>query len=120
VVAGCSTRPPSAPAGGVATRSASDSALHPSQFLHVVCHCAKAATTTAQHPAALRLQVATRGFLARRRLQKAHKQMQDREAALVAVAFAFDAAGWTSTRLMATNNSADLLLCPRVCMVSFP
>jgi hypothetical protein len=46
-----------------------------------------------QLQAALRLQAAARGFLARRRLQKAHKQMRDREAALAAVAFAFDAKG---------------------------
>jgi hypothetical protein len=46
-----------------------------------------------QHQAALRLQAAARGFLARQRLQKAHKQMRDREAALAAVAFAFDAEG---------------------------
>jgi hypothetical protein len=65
----------------------------PSQFLQAVRHRAKAATTTAQHQAALRLQAVARGFLARRRLQKAHKQMRDREAALAAVAFTFDAAG---------------------------
>jgi hypothetical protein len=41
----------------------------------------------------VRLQAVACGFLARRRLQKAHKQMQDREAALAAVAFAFDAEG---------------------------
>jgi hypothetical protein len=41
----------------------------------------------------VRLQAAARGFLARRRLQKAHKQMRDREAALAVVAFAFDAEG---------------------------
>jgi hypothetical protein len=41
----------------------------------------------------LRLQVATRGFLARQRLQKAHNQMRDREAALAAVDFAFNAEG---------------------------
>jgi hypothetical protein len=37
--------------------------------------------------AVVRLQAAARVFLARRRLQKAHKQMRDREAALVVVAF---------------------------------
>jgi hypothetical protein len=46
-----------------------------------------------QHQAALRLQAVVRGFLERRRLQKTHKQMQDREAALAAVTFAFDAEG---------------------------
>jgi hypothetical protein len=46
----------------------------PSQLLQAVRHHAKAATTAAQHQAALRLQAAARGFLARR-LQKAHKQM---------------------------------------------
>jgi hypothetical protein len=46
-----------------------------------------------QLQAVLRLQAAARGFLARWRLQKAHKQMRDREAALAAVAFAFDAEG---------------------------
>jgi hypothetical protein len=65
----------------------------PSQFLQDVRRHAKAATTAAQHQATLRLQAAACGFLARRRLQKAHKQMRDREAALAAVAFAFDAAG---------------------------
>jgi hypothetical protein len=59
----------------------------PSQFLQVVRRRAKAATTTAQHQAALRLQAAARGFLARRRLQKEHKQMRDRDVALAAVAF---------------------------------
>jgi hypothetical protein len=58
-----------------------------SQFLQAVRHCAKAATTTAQHQAVLRLQVAAHTFLARRRLQKAHNQLRDREAALAAVAF---------------------------------
>jgi hypothetical protein len=65
----------------------------PSQFLQVVRLRTKAATTTTQHQAALRLQEAARDFLARQRLQKAHKQMRDREAALAAVAFAFDAVG---------------------------
>jgi hypothetical protein len=65
----------------------------PSQFLQAVRRRAKAATMTAQHQAALRLQAAARGFLARRRLQKAHKQMRDREAALAVVAFAFNAEG---------------------------
>jgi hypothetical protein len=65
----------------------------PSQFLQVVRRHTKVATTTAQLQAALRLQAAARGFLARRQLQKAHKQMRDREAALAAVAFAFDAEG---------------------------
>jgi hypothetical protein len=64
----------------------------PSQFLQAVRR-AKAATTAAQHQAVLRLQAAARGFLARRRLQKAHKQMRDREAALAVVAFAFNAEG---------------------------
>jgi hypothetical protein len=41
----------------------------------------------------LRLQGAACGFLARRRLQKAYNQLRDREVALVAVAFAFDAEG---------------------------
>jgi hypothetical protein len=45
----------------------------------------------AQLQAMLRLQAATRGFLARRRLQKAHEQMRDREAALAAAASTFDA-----------------------------
>jgi hypothetical protein len=48
---------------------------------------------TRQVFAAVRLQAAVCGFLARRRLQKAHKQMWDREAALAVVAFAFDAEG---------------------------
>jgi hypothetical protein len=65
----------------------------PSQFLQAVRRSAKAETTTTQHQAALRLQATVHGFLARRRLQKAHKQMRDREAALAAVAFAFDAEG---------------------------
>jgi hypothetical protein len=65
----------------------------PSQFLQAVLRCTKVATTAAQYQVALQLQVATRGFLARRRLQKPHKQMRDREAALAAVAFAFDAEG---------------------------
>jgi hypothetical protein len=43
--------------------------------------------------AVVRLQAAVRGFLARRRLQKAHKQMWDREAALAVVTFAFDVEG---------------------------
>jgi hypothetical protein len=64
-----------------------------SQFLQAVRRRAKAATTTAQHQAALRLQAAAHGLLARRWLQKAHKQMRDREVALAAVAFAFDAEG---------------------------
>jgi hypothetical protein len=63
----------------------------PSQFLQVVRRCTKAATTAVQLQAVLRLQAAARGFLARQRLQKVHKQMQDQEAALVAVAFAFNA-----------------------------
>jgi hypothetical protein len=63
----------------------------PSQFLQAVRRRAKEATTAAQLQASLRLQAATRDFLARRRLQKAHKQMRDREAALAAVAVAFDA-----------------------------
>jgi hypothetical protein len=41
----------------------------------------------------LRLQAAACGFLVRRRLQKAHNQLRDREAALAAVTFAFDAEG---------------------------
>jgi hypothetical protein len=45
----------------------------PSQFLQAVRRRSKAVTTTAEHQAALRLQAATSGFLARRRLQKAHK-----------------------------------------------
>jgi hypothetical protein len=48
---------------------------------------------TRQVSVAVRLQAAARGFLARRRLQKVHKQMRDREAALAVVAFAFDAEG---------------------------
>jgi hypothetical protein len=48
---------------------------------------------TRQVSAVVQLQAATRCFLARRRLQKAHKQMRDREAALVVVTFAFDAEG---------------------------
>jgi hypothetical protein len=44
----------------------------PSQILRAVHHRTKAATPAAQHQAALRLQAAVRGFLARRRLQKAH------------------------------------------------
>jgi hypothetical protein len=62
-----------------------------SQFLQAVRHRAKAATKTAQHQAALRLQAAARAFLARRRLQKTHNQLRDWEAALAAVSFAFDA-----------------------------
>jgi hypothetical protein len=46
-----------------------------------------------QHQVALRLRAAARGFLARLRLQKAHKQMRAREAALAVVTFAFDAEG---------------------------
>jgi hypothetical protein len=46
-----------------------------------------------QLQAVLRLQAAARGFLARRRLQKTHKPMQDREAAFAAVTSAFDAEG---------------------------
>jgi multidrug resistance efflux pump len=65
----------------------------PSQFLQAVRRRAKAATTAAQLQATLRLQAATRGFLARRRLQKAHEQMRDREAALAAAASTFDAEG---------------------------
>jgi hypothetical protein len=64
----------------------------PSQLLQAVRHHAKAATTAAQHQAALRLQAAARGFL-ERRLQKAHKQMQDREAAFAVVTFTFVAEG---------------------------
>jgi hypothetical protein len=64
-----------------------------SQFLQAVHHRAKAATTTVQLQAVLRLQAAACGFLAQRRLQKAHKQMWDQEAALAAVTFAFDAEG---------------------------
>jgi hypothetical protein len=45
-----------------------------------------------QLQAVLRLPAA-HGFLAQWRLQKAHKQMRDQEAALAAVAFAFDAEG---------------------------
>jgi hypothetical protein len=66
---------------------------NPSQFLQAVRRHTKAATTTTQLQAALRLQAAARGFLARRRLQTTHKQMRDREAALAAVAFAVDAEG---------------------------
>jgi hypothetical protein len=65
----------------------------PSQFLQVVRRRAKAVTTAAQLQAVLRLQAAAHGFLARRRLQKAHNQLRDWEAALAAVAFAFDAEG---------------------------
>jgi hypothetical protein len=65
----------------------------PSQFLQAVHHRAKAATTAVQLQAVLRLQAAVHGFLARRRLQKAHNQLWDREAALATVAFAFDAEG---------------------------
>jgi hypothetical protein len=65
----------------------------PSQFLQAVRRHTKEATTTVQLQAALRLQAAARGFLARRRLQKAHKQMRDREATLAAVAFGFNAEG---------------------------
>jgi hypothetical protein len=60
-----------------------------SQFLQAVRRHAKAATTAAQHQAALRLQAAARGFLARWQLQKAHKQMQDQEAAFAVVTFTF-------------------------------
>jgi hypothetical protein len=70
-----------------------------------------------QLQAVLRLQAAARGFLARRRLQKAHKQMQDQKAALAAVAFAFDAEGCDLESL--DCNCADPLLCPRVRMVFF-
>jgi hypothetical protein len=73
---------------------------------------------TRQLSTAVRLQVAARGFLARRRLQKAHKQMRDREAALAVVAFAFDVEGCDLDSLDA--NCADPLMCPRVRMVSFP
>jgi predicted exporter len=48
---------------------------------------------TRQASAVVWLQAAARGFLVRRRLQKAHKQMRDQEAALAVVAFAFDAKG---------------------------
>jgi hypothetical protein len=48
---------------------------------------------TQQVSVAVRLQAAARDFLARRRLQKAHKQMRDREAALAVVTYAFDAEG---------------------------
>jgi hypothetical protein len=65
----------------------------PLQFLHAVRRRAKAATTTAQLQAMLRLQAATRGFLARQRLQKAHEQMRDREAALAVAASTFNAEG---------------------------
>jgi hypothetical protein len=65
----------------------------PSQFLEAVRRHTKAATTTTQLQAALRVQAAARGFLARRQLQTAHKHMRDREAALAAVAFAVDAEG---------------------------
>jgi hypothetical protein len=65
----------------------------PSQFLQAVRRHTKSATTTEQLQAALRLQAAARGFLARRRLQKANKQTRDREATLAAVAFSFDAEG---------------------------
>jgi hypothetical protein len=43
-----------------------------------------------QLQAVLLLQAVAHGFIARRWLQKAHKQMRDREAALAEVAFAFD------------------------------
>jgi hypothetical protein len=79
------------------------------------------ATMVVQVQVVLRLQAAAHDFVAWRRLQKAYKQMQDREAVLAAVAFAFDAEWYaTSTRSMATNNCVDQLLCPRVRMVSFP
>jgi hypothetical protein len=65
----------------------------PSQFLQAICRHAKAATTAVQLQAVLRLQAAVRSFLARRQLQKAHNQLRDREAALVAIAFAFNAEG---------------------------
>jgi hypothetical protein len=65
----------------------------PSQFLQAVRRHAKAATTAVQLQAVLRLQAAARGFLARRQLQKAHDQLRDQEAALVAVAFTIDAEG---------------------------
>jgi hypothetical protein len=82
----------------------------PSQFLEAVRRHTKAATTTTQLQAALRVQAAARGFLARRQLQTAHKHMRDREAALAAVA----------SRSMATNSCVDPLLCPRVHMVFIP
>jgi hypothetical protein len=65
----------------------------PSQFLQTVRRHAKAATTAVQLQAVLRLQAAVRSFLARRQLQKAYNQLRDREAALVAIAFAFNAEG---------------------------
>jgi hypothetical protein len=58
-----------------------------SQFLKVVRCRAKVTTTAVQLQAALWLQAGTCGFLARRRLQKVHKQMRGREAALAVVAF---------------------------------
>jgi hypothetical protein len=77
-------------------------------------------TTTVQLQVVLRLQAAARGFLARPRLQKAHKKMRDQEAALAAVAFAFDAEGCDLDSLVGYQQlcrSADV---PRECMVSFP
>jgi hypothetical protein len=66
----------------------------PSQFLQAIRRHAKAATTAVQLQAVLRLQAAARGFLARQQRQKAHNKLRDREAALAAVTFAFDAEGW--------------------------
>jgi hypothetical protein len=65
----------------------------PWQFLQAVRHRAKAATIAVQLRAVFRLQAAARGFLARRRLQKTHKPMQDQEAAFATVTFASDAEG---------------------------
>jgi hypothetical protein len=65
----------------------------PPQFLQAIRRHAKAATTTMQLQAVLQLHAAARGFLVRWWLQKAQNQLRDREAALAAVAFDFDAEG---------------------------
>jgi hypothetical protein len=74
----------------------------------------------AQHQAALRLQAAARGFLAQWRLQKAHKQMRDREAALAAVALAFDAEGCDLDSLDGYQQLCRSAAVSKVRMVSFP
>jgi hypothetical protein len=63
-VAGCSTRHPSAPAGGRLLDLQLIQPHTPSQFLQTVRHHAKATTTAVQLQAVLRLQATARGFLA--------------------------------------------------------
>jgi hypothetical protein len=90
----CDARPPSAPVGGATTRSTANSDPYP---VAVPAGCSSPhkggghSSVTSSGVAAP--SGSAHGFLARRRLQKAHKKMQDREAALAAVTFTFDAEG---------------------------